>query len=310
MACGAVFVIVVLVFFLGPRRGPSQHGLKWMSSSSLGRPMILSHGDCPCLPEPANSMQWFRYASSVGVDALELDLVLTKDDALIAFHDRVWDHKTNSTGLVRETTYAEVRDRIDVSKGWPTYRGNGTRVVPPLLDDVLGNFSSSHLAFNMELKNDPADAALAARVLCATLERHGVANRTLVASFDTESVEAVRAECGSEVATSASLSEGYGVLVPMILELDRWWFSPGPISVLNLPRTAAGFDLTTKRIINAAHAHGMPTIYFTINEKDQLDTLIANGADGIITDEPLEARLALQRAGLELPPTFVPSGGG
>ena len=101
--------------------------------------MVISHGDCPCLPEPANSLLWFEYAAGLGVDALEMDLMLTADGEIITFHDKSWENLSNGTGSVRETTVSYMKK---VRRGLGDWRigfvGNNSNLLsstPPLLPD-------------------------------------------------------------------------------------------------------------------------------------------------------------------------------
>ena len=73
------FVGLVGIFFIGPRMGPSRFGENWIVGDG-NAPYVISHGDCPCLPEPANSMLWFEHAAGLGVDALEFDLQVRRGE--------------------------------------------------------------------------------------------------------------------------------------------------------------------------------------------------------------------------------------
>lgn len=293
----ASFVVLVVAFFCGPRLGPSKHGERWLSPD---RPLVISHGDCPCLPEPANSLAWFKWAAAVGVDVLEMDLQLTSDDILITFHDETWDHLSNYTGRVRETPYATVASVVDISENYDEH----AFLAPPTLDDVLSAFAYSHLRFNMEIKTAVEDSEVVAEKLCSLLESHGVSRRTLVASFHSEPLVHVRNKCGNNVATSSSESETRNALVPILLDLDRWWWHPGDISVMQLPTEGGGFDLTEKVVIERLHQHGVAYYSWVINDRETMDKLINNGVDGIISDDIVSLRTALEEAGLSLPPEF------
>jgi len=46
------------------------------------------------------------------------------------------------------------------------------------------------------------------------------------------------------------------------------------------------FDLSTKAFIDYAHSLGIAVQYWTINDEDDMRTLLKNGADAIMTDNP------------------------
>ena len=58
---------------------------------------------------PENTMESFKAATELGVDQLELDVRVTKDNELVIIHDATVDRTTNATGLVCEYTLAELK---------------------------------------------------------------------------------------------------------------------------------------------------------------------------------------------------------
>ncbi len=57
---------------------------------------------------PENTMDSFRSAVWLGVDAVETDIHLSSDNALVLIHDHTVDRTTDGTGLVREKTFEEL----------------------------------------------------------------------------------------------------------------------------------------------------------------------------------------------------------
>ena len=58
------------------------------------------------------------------------------------------------------------------------------------------------------------------------------------------------------------------------------------IAVLQIPMEEYGFSLSSKRLIEFAHKHNIAVHYWTINDEEDMRTLIENGADAIMTDYP------------------------
>jgi glycerophosphoryl diester phosphodiesterase len=226
-------------------------------------------------------------------------LLVVADDVLIAFHDRDWEKLTNATGLVRETTFAEMEKSVDVSESYEEY--NGRLISPPSIESIFQRFAPTTVLFNVEIKTVVEDKEIVAELLCGLLEDYGLEGRMLVASFDSESLIALRKRCGDKVATSGSAEETEKALIPILLGLDHWWFQPGFLSVLQLPVEGAGFDLTDKKIIDRVHAHGMAVQYWVINDEEVMKKIILNGADGILTDEVDKLRGVLEELGYDAP---------
>ena len=58
---------------------------------------------------PENSLKALENAITLGVDIMETDVWLTKDDQLVIMHDKTLDRTTNGTGKIAEKTLAEIK---------------------------------------------------------------------------------------------------------------------------------------------------------------------------------------------------------
>ncbi len=92
---------------------------------------------------PENTLEAFRLAAEDGAGGLETDVHVTRDGHVVAIHDDSVDRTTDGSGLVRETTLAELqsldagyRFTPDGGATFP-YRGKGVRV-PELREVLLG----------------------------------------------------------------------------------------------------------------------------------------------------------------------------
>lgn len=65
---------------------------------------------------PENTLLAFSRAIAHGVDALELDVHLTRDDVLLVIHDSTLERTTNGTGRVRDHSLTEIR-QLDAGQG-------------------------------------------------------------------------------------------------------------------------------------------------------------------------------------------------
>ena len=57
---------------------------------------------------PENTLPAFARSVELGVDVLELDVHLTKDEEIVVLHDATVDRTTDGSGHINELTYAEV----------------------------------------------------------------------------------------------------------------------------------------------------------------------------------------------------------
>ena len=59
---------------------------------------------------PINSFESILNCLNLGADGTELDVQMTKDSVLVAFHDRSLEHSTNISGQIFNKTWGEVKD--------------------------------------------------------------------------------------------------------------------------------------------------------------------------------------------------------
>jgi len=82
---------------------------------------------------PENTLASFKAALDLGVDALELDVHVTRDNHIAVIHDEEVDRTTDGKGPVREMTLAQLK-RLDAGR-WFDEHFRGERI--PTLDEVM-----------------------------------------------------------------------------------------------------------------------------------------------------------------------------
>ena len=293
-------VITILLISSGPRLD-SDLGHEWIVGDE--RPLIIAHrGGSIIFPE--NTMAAFEGAAKLGVDVIEMDFQLTSDDKLVTMHDDSVDRTTNGTGLVREMDLEQIQN-LDASTNFLDINGDNpwidTHLSPLTIEQVLDRFLNSPHRLSFEIKNEGVEGEIAAEVMYEAIRIRQMEKRVEIGSFHIESLYAMRNLSEGSIATSGAESEIQKCILLPMLQLDRWWFDPGPASVLQIPMEWDGINLATKGIVERAHQHGQAVQFWTINERESMDHLIEIGADGIMTDDPILLRDAVLEAGFELP---------
>lgn len=243
---------------------------------------------------PENSLVAFEHALAVGVDVLEMDLVVTKDDQLVVAHDPILSEyvvdldgaKTFGSYLVRELTLAQVLTLKAGGRVHPRFPEQTIGAPFPLatLDDVFNLVRSSPhpaaktVAFNIETKVVPGapelspDAATFARLVVDVVRKHGMEDRTIIQSFDVATLNAVRA-LSPNITLSFLNADSRPDFVALMRAMEMKVLSPHHLWI-------------TKADVDALHQDGRQVIPWTANTPDEWDRLIAIGVDGIITDDP------------------------
>ena len=70
--------------------------------------VVYHRGDWRNAPE--NSLMAIQNCIDLGVNMVEIDLKITKDNQLILLHDNTLDRTTNGTGSPKEYTLAEIKE--------------------------------------------------------------------------------------------------------------------------------------------------------------------------------------------------------
>ena len=96
---------------------------------------------------PINSAESILNALNIGADGTELDIQLTKDNILVAFHDENLGNSTNLEGLVRDHTWEEIKNSAYQSTQYLPY--NIVRV-SELMNNII-NRKNHTFSFDVKL---------------------------------------------------------------------------------------------------------------------------------------------------------------
>lgn len=228
------------------------------------RPLVIAHRGASG-ERPENTLPAYELAVAQDADMIEIDLHRTRDAAVVITHDE------NLAGLggrgeIADASLADVR-ALDA--------GGGERV--PLLDEVLDRFGA-RIAFNLELKRGKRSEypQVEAEALAA-VERRGMLARTLFSSFYDPVLARLRALSGA--ARIALLLSPEDAERP--LERARR---------LGAEAINPWRGLVRRELVEAAHAEGLAVYVFTVDERDEMQRLLALGVDGLFTNFPARMR--------------------
>lgn len=232
---------------------------------------------------PDNTMLAFQHAVDLGVDMLEMDIHGTSDGELVVMHDETVDRTTNGSGLIKEMSYAEIRE-LDAAYHWPhhdlegerSYRGQGVQV--PALRELFAAFPN--MPMNIEIKQvEPSIVP----PFCDLLHEYDMMDKVLVASFDPATLENFRDIC-PDVATSGTEPEIRNFFILNTLFMSSA-YTPY-VEAFQVPEYSGDLHVLTRRFIQGAQQRNVEVHAWTIDEQEDMERLIALGIDGIITNRP------------------------
>ena len=111
-----------------------------------------------CALAPENTWTSFILAARKGLEWIEFDIRLTKDNELIIFHDDSLERTSNGKGLVHEHSLSYIR-KLDAGS-WFDPIFSHEKI--PIFSEIAPKLRDQHLTMNIELKapNDLGDTQL------------------------------------------------------------------------------------------------------------------------------------------------------
>jgi len=245
---------------------------------------LLAHRGVP-QEFPENTMISFQNAVKLGVDVIETDTHLTKDDQFVVAHDADISRVSNGSGAISQFTLEQLKQfdvgynfTLDDGKTFP-YRDKGIRFIS--VEEMLEAFPNQR--FNIDLKdNNPLQVKLWVDLITA----QDAIDRVLTASQYTKNLKLVR-KAFPNMATSFSAGEVFNFyLLNKFRGINRLKKRKFGGDALQVPIKMAGLRIVSERSIQNAHALGFKMHVWTINEPQMMRKLFKMDVDGIFTDRP------------------------
>jgi glycerophosphoryl diester phosphodiesterase len=249
---------------------------------SLPAPWLVAHrGGSRIAPE--NTLAAFDRSAALGADAIETDVRLSRDGAVMVFHDEDTFSLTGQAGTIEARTAAEI-EALDAGFSFTEdggvsfpLRGAGIRI--PTFAEALRRYP--RMRFNVDAKTeDPALADALARVV----REARAEERVCVGSFFDGQAERLGALLPGvarflpqEAATRHVLAAKSGA-APVGL--------PGGYDLADLPARMGDMTVVEPPVVEHFHRLGIPVHVWTVDEEDEMRALLDLGVDGIVTDRP------------------------
>ena len=258
---------------------------------------ILVHGHRGARARfPENTLPAFEYAIQQGVDALEMDMAVTKDNVIVISHDPILEGPVctgaKKSAVIHELTLAVVRQwdcgAVQNPK-FPTQKTvPGTRM--STLDDVFQLAGRGSFDYNIETKSFPDQPQYTpppdvfARMVLEKIRQYKLEKRIILQSFDFRTLVAMR-KLAPEIRLSA------------LIEKDPRDFTAIVKEAGNAEIISPEFTLVTPAKVAAAHAAGIQVVPWTADTPQDWDMLIRAKVDAIISDDPAELMAHLKKHG-------------
>lgn len=261
---------------------------------------VEGHRGCRGL-YPENTIPAFINAVKLGVNTLEMDIVVSKDGKLVISHDPVMNDvictKPDGTPVtagekenfkIYNLTYDEIKKFDCGLRGNPKFPEQHKMAVhKPLLSDVIDSvekyIADNHLPavkYNIETKSTVAGddvytpkPAVFTKMFYDVVKQKGVINKCILQSFDVRTLQEMK-----KIDPSFTIALLIGDLQSLDKNLQQLGFKPDIYSPEEL--------LVNKKLIAECHKRGIKILPWTVNKEKDMKRLKNMGVDGIISDYP------------------------
>jgi glycerophosphoryl diester phosphodiesterase len=215
--------------------------------------MIMGHRGAKAL-EPENTLLSIRRAMEIGVDAVEIDVHLTKDKEVVVIHDSTVDRTTNGKGPIGSYTLEEIK-KLDAGKGEKI----------PTLEEVI-EFVKDKVRLIIELKEEGTEDKVV-----ELIKRYNMFASAYIISFWHMLVKKIK-EMDSRIKTGVLL-----VGCPVDACIAR--SASADALVMN-------YAFVNKELVDKAHQEGLKVFIWNIDDRDMLRPYVDMGVDGIGSNDP------------------------
>jgi len=231
---------------------------------------------------PENTIAAFLNALSLPIDAIELDVHMSRDGHIIVFHDNHVHKRTKGSGNILDLDLPYLRSLDAAARhpgGWPEPQHI------PTLPEVL-ELARERIQVYIEIKTSKRRRTLgsypniAERVIELVHEADMI-NNVLIISFDWQILSAIKSleptvETGmlvSKKVWNPSLKNGMGLLFKKAAEVGCEWIN-------------MDYKLFTTEMPQAVHNNGLKLGLWTVNSETDMLRFAEAGVDSLTSDRP------------------------
>ena len=202
--------------------------------------------------EIENTLESFEKAVTLGVDAVELDVRISKDAALVISHDDNLKRVFGKDVLLNQSTLKELKDLT------------GGKILT--LGEALHFLRGKVRKILVELKETGFE-----KEVLDVIGKEKLREKVIVVSFHEEALSRLR-EHDNKIEAGLIYAR---FKKPIDTALS-----------LNLQYLIPLYRFVHRRDVQKAHKNNLKVIVWTINRRDEAMSYIAKGVDGIATDKP------------------------
>ncbi|MBA2286527.1 MAG: glycerophosphodiester phosphodiesterase [Ktedonobacteraceae bacterium] len=241
---------------------------------------VAHRGGAALVPE--NTLAAFRHALSLPVDAIELDVQMSRDGQVIVFHDNTVEKLTDGQGNILDLDFASLRG-LNAAAHFPGGWSEPLQI--PTLREVL-DLAKGHVQVYIEIKPSKRDEVHGrypgiVEAVVDEVRAAGMLDQVLIISFDWLILPLVKmlepalplGALVSEDTWDPRAERAIAILIEQASGLGCTWIN-------------MDCDLFTDAMPAAMHAHGLKLGTWTVNSETELLRFARAGVDSLTTNRP------------------------
>jgi glycerophosphoryl diester phosphodiesterase len=211
---------------------------------------------------PENSISSIKSAISKNVDAVEVDVQMTKDGILVLNHDYSLKRVAGIEASIHDLNYDELA-KLDIGSEFSeAFQGERIPTLKEALLEVKGK-----AIFIIEIKPTVNKLEIAQKVV-ELIESQDMVSESYIQSFDNSVLQEVRKQ-------NPSIKIG-----------QIFYLAAGNLSLLDVDFYTVEQSVLSDRFLRHAHRKGREVWVWTVNSERNIKKVLEYNIDGIITDYP------------------------
>ena len=269
-----------------------------------------------------NSISGLKYAFDLGIRAVEFDVVISKDNIPVLFHDYrlnpdlvkdssgnwITDKNMKLIDLTYEKiskyTIESVKPDTKYAKRFKNQQSAKGEKIPKLTEffQLVTEDKYKDAFLNLEIKstltqeNVTPNPEKMVSLILKDIKEFNLEDRTLITSYDWRILYELKKQNPNVLRGFITLQQDLPTTKKNVYENSPWMVKKYPMEELfllpNIIKSLEGhvwsvfYRDVTKQNVELAHKHGLATCVWTVNREKDIIRMIEYGVDGIITDYP------------------------
>jgi len=255
-------------------------------------PLIIGHRGCRGIM-PENTIPAFQKAIDLGADGIEWDVVVNKDNKLTISHEPYFKKSycldSNGNEITNESDfniYLLTQKQIEQfdcgSKGNDKYpEQEKFKVSKPSVQQAFDSLNLENKTLLFEVKSEEKEYGVSqphpeefVKIILEEVKNYKWKDNIIFMSFDANIIQ----ELNKQDSTLKCVYLTYSPFKSVKKALKDLDFQPYALGMFH--------PTISKKEVKFAHENGIKVFAWTVNKQKDVDQLISNGIDAIITDFP------------------------